>query len=315
MLFVPENHVNFVYKLDGDVSEVDVFKLAPTLLALGELIQQSNQEVNPNGRQIGVNVKPFREGSFIVDLSVFPHNNFQQLLDMLSSHPIDQVKTLLEWIGLISGVSVGAVRAIKFLKGKPKTVEEIKPGEYRYTTQDDRSISVNASVHQLLSNTSITNNVYKVYVAPMEDKSSITDIKTYIEGEEQSQVIVTREDAPAIKEFANPSIVSTETPEETVKEVVHQGVYLNPKRGSFDGDAKDWSFRRGQEIVVATIKDKEFLDRCINGEYRLNFTDLLTVELLERQRVVGTEVMKPTYEIIKVTSYVRGARQARLDID
>lgn len=278
---MPDNHVNFVYKLDGDVSEVDVFKLAPTLLALGELIQQSNTELNPNGRQIGVNVKPFREGSFIVDLSVFPHSNFQQLLDMLSSHPVEQVKTLLEWIGLVSGSSVGAVRLIKFLRGKPKAVEEIKPGEYRYTSGDDKSITVDASVHQLLSNSSITNNIYKVYVTPMEDQSSITDIKTYIEGQEQTQVVVSREDVPAMREFVNPSAIPTETAKETIKEFVHQGVYLNPKRGAFDGDAKDWSFRRGQEIVVATIKDKEFLDRCMKGEYRLNFSDLLTVDLLE----------------------------------
>jgi hypothetical protein len=159
MLLVADNHVNFVYKLDGNVSEVDVFKLAPTLLALGELIQQSNSELNPNGRQIGVNVKPFREGSFIVDLSIFPHTNLQQLLDILSSDQIGKVKTLLEWIGLISGGTAGAVRVIKYLNGKPKSVEEVKPGEFRYTGGDDNSITVNASVHQLLSNSSITNNI------------------------------------------------------------------------------------------------------------------------------------------------------------
>ena len=58
-----------------------------------------------------------------------------------------------------------------------------------------------------------------------------------------------------------------------INEHLHPGVYLNPKRGSFDGDPKDWSFRRGDEIVVATIRDKDFLDKCQNGEYRLNHSD------------------------------------------
>jgi hypothetical protein len=315
MLSVPENHVNFVYKLDGDVNEIDVFKLAPTLLALGELIQQSNSELNRDGRQIGVNVKPFRKGSFIVDLTVFPHSGLQQLLDMLGSHPVDQVKTLLEWIGLIGGTPIGVVQVIRFIKGKPKTVEQIRPGEFRYTANDDKSITVNAQVHQLLSNSSITNNIYKVYAGPMEDTASITDVKTYIEGSESAAVVVDREDIPSMREFVNPSANPTAIANETLKETIQRGVYLNPKRGSFDGDAKDWSFRRGKEIVVATIKDKEFMERCINGDYRLNFSDLLTVDLLEKQRVVGTEVMKPTYEIIRVTDYKKGAQQAKIDLE
>src|SRR5437868_15386147 len=98
---MPDNHINFVYKLEGDVQEIDVFRLAPTLLAIGELIQESNDEVNPNGRQIGINVKPFREGSFIVDLTIFPGNHLQQLLDILSNPALQQIKTLLEWIGLV----------------------------------------------------------------------------------------------------------------------------------------------------------------------------------------------------------------------
>jgi hypothetical protein len=164
MFAVAENHVNFVYKLEGDVKEIDVFKLAPTLLAIGELIQQGNAQLNPDGRQIGVNVKPFREGSFIVDLTIFPHTNLQQILDMVSSKPVEQVKTLLEWLGMIyaGNKSVrGAVSVIKLLGAKPKTIEQIGPGEFRYSADGDRSITVNAPVHQLLSNSSITNNIFK----------------------------------------------------------------------------------------------------------------------------------------------------------
>src|SRR5258708_6094100 len=158
---MPENHLNFVYKLDGNVAEVDIFKLAPTLLALGELIQESNKEINPDGRQIGVNVKPFRQGSFIVDLTLFPSSNLQQMIDIFVPHSLEQLKTLLEVIGLITTgstvVVLGAVGAIKKLKGRPKSIEEIKPGEFRYTAIDGNSFTVPTTVHQLLSNSSITN--------------------------------------------------------------------------------------------------------------------------------------------------------------
>jgi len=305
-----ETHLNFVYKLEGDVREVDVFSLAPTLLALGELIQIGNQEVNPDGRQIGINVKPFREGSFIVDLTVFPQTQFQQLLDLLSTQPAERIKNVLEWLGLVTGTGgiYGVVQLVKWLRGKPKAVDEVKPGEFRYTANDDRSITVNAPVHQLLSNSAITNNIYKVYVTPLENQPFVDDVKTYLSDDEGSAVQINREDAHYIKEFAGAALTE---PAETVKESVHEGVFLNPKRGSFDGDPRDWSFYRGDgEIITATIKDKEFLQACEEGNYRLNASDLLTVDLLERQTVIGTRVKKPVYEILKVKSYIKAGQAA-----
>jgi hypothetical protein len=308
-----ENHINFVYKLDGSVTEVDVFKLAPTLLALGELIQESNQQINTDGRQIGVNVKPFREGSFIVDLTVFPQTNLQQLLDLLGTHSIEQVKNLLEWIGLITGTGgvVGVVQLIKWLKGKPKSVDQIAPGEFRYTAHNDTSITVNAPVHQLFSNANITNHIYQVYAAPMEQQSSVDDVKTYIEGAPQTEVQVSRNEVPILKEAADtapPPVYGNEI----VKESVHKGVYLNPKRGSFENDPRDWSFYKGDEIITPTIKDKLFLKDYAEGLYRLNYTDLLTVDLLERQTVVGTIVKRAVYEVLRVTNYIKGPTQTRI---
>ena len=289
------------------------FKLAPTLLALGELIQNSNDLVNPGGRQIGVNVKPFREGSFIVGLNVFPDSNLQQLLSIFDIHRVEQVKKLLEWIGLIAGTPIGALQLIKWLRGKPKAVEECDPGEFRYTAADNRSITVNSQVHTLVSNSTITNNINNVFVVPLEQLPSINDVKTFIEDDESTAVTVTREEAPVIREYVNPQPTAA-NPKEMIKEQLHKGVYLNPKRGSFDGDPKDWSFRRGDEIVVATIRDRSFLEKCMNGEYRLNHSDLLIVDLLERQKVVGTNVMKPTYEIIAVTEYIKSTEQLPSDL-
>ena len=309
---MPETQINLVYLLDGDVQEVDVFKLAPTLLALGELIQESNQQVYPGGRQIGVNVKPFKEGSFIVDLSVFPQTHLQQFLDLLTSHPADQIKTLLEWIGLVKGIQFGAVQLVRWLKGKPKSVEEIGPGQFRYTAIDDRSVTVTRQVHQLVSNASITNNIFKIYAAPLDRQTAITEVKTSIKDDQASEVTVTREDIPSLREFVSGEAVEGE---DIVKEHTQSGVYLNPKRGAFDGDPKDWSFRRGGgEILTATIKDADFIQKCRTGEYRLNYSDLLIVDLLERQRVQGTMVMKPAYEILRVTNYVKGPEQTRLSI-
>jgi hypothetical protein len=316
MLSVPDRHLNFIYKLEGDVTEIDVFKLAPTLLAIGELIQEGNRSLYPSGQQIGVNVKPFREGSFVVDMTLFSGSSLQQIIDLFSVHAIDQLTTLLRSIGLITSTTYGAVKLIKFLKGRPKSVEEIGPGEFRYTSIEDKSVTVDGSVHTLISNSKVTTNIYKIYVAPMEDLSSVKDVVTYLKDDPESEVKVDRDDAPIFKEYANPSPVPGEM-DETVKEFTQPDVYLNPKRGSFDGDPKDWSFRRGHgegDIITATIKDKDFLARCLNGEHRLNHNDLLIVDLLERQKIIGTKVQKPTYEIVKVKEYIKGDVQQKLNL-
>jgi len=155
--------------------------------------------------------------------------------------------------------------------------------------------------------------ISKGYGRALERQTSVSYLRTYVEGEERSETSVTREDASSIREFVGLSPAIGEA-SETVKESIYRDVYLNPTRGSFDGEAEDWLFRRGDEMIAATIRDKEFLRKCMAGEYRLNHTDLLTVELLQRQRVVGTRVMKPSYEITKVTSYVRGPQQQKLGL-
>ncbi len=151
--------------------------------------------------------------------------------------------------------------------------------------------------------------MYNIFIPPME-QGNIKDIKTYIEGDENKAVTVTREDIPVIREFISSLQVDAT---EKIKDTLHNGVFLNPKRGAFGDDPKDWSFWRGDQIITATIRDRDFLKRYARGETRLNESDLLIVDLLERQRVKGTKVLKPLYEVVRVIDYQKGPEQTRLD--
>ena len=164
-------------------------------------------------------------------MNLFSPSHLQQFIDFITPHSLEQLNSLLRSIGLIStGIgttAIGAVQAIKFLKGKPKSVEEVGPGAYRYTSQDDNSITVDGNVHTLLSNASITQNIYQIYGPPMLDAPSIDDVKTYVEGDEAAAVVVKRDEIPIIKEFAMPSPTPADAAEK-VKETMHYGVFLNP---------------------------------------------------------------------------------------
>jgi hypothetical protein len=308
---VPTPETHLVYELEGKIQEIDIFRLAPTLLALGELIRDSNRELFPEGPDLGVNVKPFREGSFIVDLTVVSSSHFQKLIDLLTPHSIEQLEHLLKCIGLVAGASASAIGVFKFLKGKPKSIEEISPGEIRYTAEGGSSVTVNREVHSLLSNATIAKNIYNIYVPPMEAQPSVEGIKTYSEGHEDKAVIVRRDEIPLTDESSQILLQPEEIPDST-KDITHHGVLLNPKRGAFGDDPKDWSFWKGDGIITANIKDKVFLASTACGEIRLNESDLLTVELVERQKLKGTRLQKPTYDIIKVTDYKKGPIQTKM---
>ena len=308
-------HVSYVYKLSDGPLEIDVFALAPTLLSLGKLIQESNQTLYPEGHQIAVNVKPFREGSFIVDITLFHSEAFYPIFAIGKDIPPNQIIELLGMIGLIKHVKPVAdtvssvLDLIKKLRGQPAKVEELKGGDYRYTV-DDKSFTVNAPIHQLTINQNVTNNLYEAVAKPLEE-TEFKAVEGYLEGQEnETASIVTKEDVPALKSYTK----SNAQVDERLEENIQENVLLNPKRGAFDGDGSQWSFHRGQkEVITATIRDQAFLKKLELGEIRPNHADLMKVTLKETQKLAGTQIESSKWVILEVTSYTVGARQMNIE--
>lgn len=313
----PSNKIDFTYKLGGEPQEINVFELAPTLLSLGELIQEGNRTLYPERNQIAVNVRPFKGGSFIVEVVLFPLD-LNSLWNAAQHISHEQVMGVLTALGLIStaadrlskaGSSV--LKLIRELGDKPKTVEELKPGEFRYTTEDHKSVTVGRDVHTLIQNPTIVTNIYNVYAKPLENES-VEDVETYLdegEAESASKVTVTREDVPTLKAFAEAAAEHGKEHKDNTRTM--RNVFLNPKRGAYSGDGKQWSFFRGKNTITATIKDEKFLRQMESGEIRMHYKDLLTVTMVEKQKVVGTKVTV-SYEIISVDDYETGGRQQEL---
>lgn len=300
--------LEFVYQLEGDVDAIDVFQLAPTLLSLGKLIQDSNQILNP-GEKVSVNVRPFRPGSFTVDVLLWVQDPHLQQLAMAglvaSAATGKSILDVLKAIGLIADVKNSAIEVIRRLRGTPKAVESVGPGQFRYSADDNTSITVDSSVHQVLQNSSVVQNIQNVYVQPLSSPK-VTGVRSFLPGDEQgSEVRLTKDDVPLMNSFvagspdAKPPVTRTSI------------VTLKPSRGSFEGEAGNWSFRWGDTKLRVTIRDQGFLDRVRAGVIRLHSTDLLRVDLQETEAVRGGEV-HVTREILNVIDYMPGARQVDL---
>jgi len=300
------NDINLIYKLEGsDLNSVDVLELAPILLSLGKLIQESRSILLPDSNEISVNVRPFEKGSFIVDLSVVFNSNFEQLVDLVKNSSKSDVVELIKTIGLISGSGTASLIGLyKFLKGKPKKiVPDRNAGTFTYVTDDDNSMTVDIKTNALYQSKTVQESMYGAFCRPLQSHS-VDKISSYIKedhGEPTDKVEVTKNEAS----YFEPQDVSKlldESEEET--EQVSE-IFLKPKRGSYEGEGYQWSFRRSDqsaEIITATIRDDEFLQKVRSGEIRPFHEDLLKVRLLTKQKVRGNELSE-SKEIINVLDY------------
>lgn len=312
---VSANKIDLIYKLEGEIEEgINVFDLSPILLNLGQLIQESNNILNPGGREIAVNVKPFEKGSFIVDISVFAQNNLQQAIDLVSQEGVKNVKEILEWIGLVGGAGMSVIGLIKYLKGKPKSVKRISPGEVRYTPKEGNAIEVNNKVNSLFGSPKIQTFIFQTCGKPF-DIPRVEGVRTYIKEDVQSKersVEIPVSESGYFKEFEEPELFDDSEMTKESRTIL----LLNPKRGSFEGSKGPYSFTISgdQQSKLMDIRDEGFRKKLESGEIRLHYSDLLEVELLIIQKVKENKIESVSYHIQKVINYTKATPPKNIEL-
>ncbi len=304
-----EKKVDLIYQLEGPKAEegIDVFELSPLLLSIGELIQESHSLVYPEGNKIGVNVKPFQKGSFIIEILVYAKDNLQQIISYVNQDSIKQIKEILEWIGIIGGPSIGVIGIYKFLKGPPKKIE-VGPEEVKITANNDNSITVGKKTYSLFQNNTVQQSIYNIY-GNFLSKEGVNSVKSHLKDKKEETVVsVKKEDVP----YFNPAnTIPQEDGSGNQKKNITQ-CFLKPKRISVEGEPDNWSFRKGGETVITTtIKDMNFLEKIKKGEIRLYKEDLLEVNLLEIQTIKDSEIVVK-YEVMQVVNYIKSPSQQTL---
>lgn len=306
------NKIDFIYKLEGDLGNgIDVVEFSPILLSLGQLIQEGNRVINPHGREIAVNVKPFQKGSFIVDISIFAETNLQQVIDLISQDGVKDLKEVLEWLGIISGGAYSVIQLIKFLKGKPKAVERVSPGETRYTSNDGSTMVVNEKIHSLFQNPTIQYNIYNTYGKPF-DLPNVEAVGSFIKEEEPSTAVkVTGEEGKYFTVYKKPEVID----ESELMNTSIVRLLLNPKLGSYEGGKGPYQFTvtgNKDQKIKADITDDTFTANLAEGDVRLHYTDLLDADVTIKQKVKDNEVVSTTYEITKIHNYKKAPKQPQL---
>lgn len=299
---------NFSLVFEGaavENGEMDVRDLAPSLLALGELIQAANTELNGDRARIAVKLQATKQGSFEVSMTLVQSYGQQALLllDSLAGHK-DGISAAKDLADIIFKVSAGAgvvgggfFALIKWLKGRKPDKVEVKGGETHIHIGDTYFVT-NPQAVALAENLQVREQARNLVAVLNQD--GIEQITTKRSPKEK--LTIKKDEA---KFFDVPDI-EEETLDEGDREMFLQIDSLSFKEGN------KWRMTDGGEPFYAVLEDVEFLNRIAKGEVSFSKNDYLHCLVHERQLRNEKGQLKKERTIIRVIEHRPGQRQLKL---
>ncbi|MHB8917057.1 MAG: hypothetical protein ACYC4H_03475 [Desulfocucumaceae bacterium] len=152
---------------------MDVRELAPALLALGNLVENTNKAIGESEAKVKVVVRSsFEKGSFQVSLELIYSltEQIRLLLDFQKSDIL--ANQLLCLIGFTTGMGISLIKLIKWVRGRPiNSATVLENGDIRLELTGDNGqfdcIEVNEKVIRLFRDRTIRENLRQV-LSPLE---------------------------------------------------------------------------------------------------------------------------------------------------
>jgi hypothetical protein len=287
-----------------DNGEIDVRELAPTLLAMGDLLQAVNDVLNNDKAQIAVKVRATRKGCFEVDMSIV-----QSMIDNILTYALakkDEIAAANDLMDLVlkvgSGVggaagSVGGLIALlKFLRGRKPDKVKAKGGQTVITIEGNVFVADPRAI-ELAQNIQVREQAKKL--VSVLDHDGIDSIAA--RQPDGKEMVIEPKDKAA---FAIPEQEEQELSNQT-REMTLQIISL-----SFKEDNK-WRVSDGSEPFTVLIEDEDFLRKIANDQVTFSKNDYLKCDVREKQ-VMTTKGLKMERSVISVKDHIFAARQLRL---
>ncbi len=282
--------------------EMNVRDLAPALLALAQLLEDSNKALNGDSVKITVNLRATDEGSVDILLSV-TQSLIDQAVSLFSGDgatAIVNAQELLSILG-IGGSSTGVIGIIRWLKGRSvKKVTKLKDGNFQLEVEGDKEIRV------------VSHREIKLFGLLSVRKGFEAIVKKPLKSPGINKVKFEKDSAPTVEisddeaeYFVAPDIEEEVLGEsETTTSLQIVGI-------TFQEGGK-WRFSDGNATFYADILDEEFLNRVQQNEAAFAKDDILKVTLRTKQFLGGSGGIKTDYTIVKVLEHRSAVVQIRL---
>jgi len=301
-----------IYKLDNiDADDgVDIFEIAPILMSFGELIKSSSDTLGFE-QKIDVKVKPFRQGSWITEF-IIHQETIRNLFNLAKDPNAQAVGLILALLGLSvkDGIN-GVVGVVRFTKGKVNNFKKKDDETVTYINEAGEELEVTMPEHRLVQSPLVQINFYNGVVAPLEKFPTAGSVTINVEAD-NSVVTLDENDKKDFEEYARTELL--EEVEENVTSL--NNIFIKPKRGSYSGEEKAYSFFFGESILYpTTIEDEDFLEMLKSGTIRLFHEDVLKVNLEIIQKKDVTNKLINHYSIKKLLEYIEFQKPRQMRID
>ena len=276
-------------------NEMNIRDLAPALLALSSLLEESNKIINQGQAKISVNIKAsFKAGSFGIDLVVF-QEWLTALFSAFNSNNVNGALNLLASLGLVAGTGLyakkGLIQVLKWIKGRKISRVRVSQDEDSATIEiGEDSLDVSPLILSLLQSQRVRQSLQQVIAEPLNKEGIDVFASMISDGDELN--VVEKED----REYFLVPIIDDELL--TDREYTTNLQLLNV---AFQEDNK-WRVSDGLNIYHAEIKDQIFLDKVQRSEIAFSKGDILEVVIHEVQFLTDNGI-KTEREIIRVIQH------------
>lgn len=282
-----------------ETHEMEVRDLAPALLAIGDLFEAANNELNGSRAKIAVSVKgSFKTGCFAIDLQAV-QSLASQVMDIFNSAPVTAALNIIGTLGFTLVGGKGVIQTIQWLRGRTITsISQTEDGKTRIGVDAD-FIDVEEAVLKLFRSVAVRQALEGAISKPLQREG----INYFAVRENENDfVAISKEEAVF---FIAPKDEQEEIISDEIREANLQLVNI-----SFREDNK-WRFFDGSATFYAEISDEDFLQRVDSSDETFSKGDILKV-MLHEQSILSSGQLKRLHRIDKVLEHRRSARQLKL---
>lgn len=307
----------FTIAFDGPAlneGRMDVRDLAPALLSLGRFIEASNRTINGPDHPVKVEAVATGIGSFEVAIDVILPL-WETLRGLLISSDVDGALKLLQIMGLVTvGVgpaSKGLIWLLREIRGKPITsAAHNKDGTVtvRYPGDDGSQTSVVVPLEVLRLYQEVAVQKELSQLLKTLEKEAVDSISFYYP-EKGMEVI----SPPVVLTKSDRSLVRPVDPiSETVIDTT-QKMALSIRSLAFQ-EGNKWRLFDGQNVITATIEDRDFLDKVDRSIARFAKGDVL-ICLVRTVQMQTLEGLKTEHTVLQVDEHRPAPTQFSIQFD